>query len=141
MFTNKNDVTPHQPMKALIASGVSLLVGLAIGGYIGYRYHDRHITNEAVEQMLEGMESSERLEAARGIRAIELIQSGDSQQAVQMFSIPIADFYSWHVNLTHNEQRTKDLLARIEQLARTNQAVAAQIKTAMDYGETNAKAH
>jgi len=128
-------------MKALIASGVSLLVGLLLGGYIGYRYYDRHITNEAVEQMLGGVESSESLEAARGIRAIELIQSGDSQQAIQMFSIPIADFYSWHVNLTHNNEQTKDLLTRIEQLARTNQIVAAQIKTEMNDGETNAKAH
>jgi hypothetical protein len=55
-----------------------------------------------------------------------------------MFSIPIADFYSSHVSLTHNDERTKELLARIEQFARTNQVVAAQIKIQMDNGATNA---
>ena len=43
------------------------------------------------------------------------------------------------MNLTYNDERTKTLLARIKQLARTNQVVAVQIKTEMNYGETNAQ--
>ena len=125
-------------MKTIFLSVVSLVVGLAIGDYIGYRYHDRHISNEAVQQMLDGMESADRLEAARSIRAIELIQTGNSQQAVEMFSFPIADFYASHVNLEHNDGRTQELLARIGEFARTNQVVAAEIKREMDNGATNA---
>lgn len=122
-------------MKTLIASFASLLVGLAIGSYLGYRCYDRHVTNEAVQQMLRQMESSDRLGAARGMRAIELIQSGHTQEVAQMFFAPIADFYSQYAKLAHNDERTKQLLATIEWFAKTNPAVAAQ----MEYDETNAE--
>jgi hypothetical protein len=127
-------------MKAFFMSVISLLVGLAMGGYLGYSYYERHITNLAVQELADGKESSDRLEAAKGVRAIELIQTGNTQQAIEMFSIPIADFYSSYVDLTHNDKRTKELLAQIEGCARTNQVVAAQIKMQMNSGATNAGA-
>ena len=127
-------------MKTLIASVVSLLLGLAAGWYFEHR-HAEHQMTDIVEQMLQPIEASDRLEAARGIRAIELIEAGNTNQAVEMFSFPIASFYSEYLNLTHNDKRTKDLLARIEQFAQTNQVVAAQIKTEMSYGTTNTTVH
>jgi hypothetical protein len=116
-----------------------LLLGLAAGWCFEHRQAEHRVTEVAV-QMVQGIEASDRLEAARGIRAIELIQSGNTEQAVQMFSVPIADFYTGHVNLTNNDERTKDWLARIDQFSRTNEVVAAQIRTAMSYSATNAKA-
>jgi len=119
-------------MKALIASIVFLVVGLAIGFFVGYRYYERHIASEAVKQMLEGMESSQRLEATMSIRAISLAESGDTQDVAQIFSFPIASFYSEYAPMTHNDKRTRDLLARIEQFSRSNQVVAARIKAETD---------
>jgi uncharacterized protein YneF (UPF0154 family) len=119
-------------MKALIASIVCLVVGLAVGVFVGHRSYERHITNEAVQQMLSGMESSQRLEAMMSIRAISLAESGDTQHVAQIFSPLIASFYSEYAPMTHNDKRTRDLLARIEQLSRSNQVVAAQIEAETD---------
>ena len=117
-------------MKPLIISTASLLVGVAIGCYVGYSYCDRHVTNEAVEQMLQGMESSDGEHAARAVRVIELIDSGENQKAVQMLSRPIADYYSSyaiHAGIDR-EQKTR---AMIEQLASTNKIVADAITNEM----------
>jgi hypothetical protein len=114
-------------MRTFIPSLICLLVGLSAGFFVGYRYYERHITSEATQQMIQGMESSQRLAAARGVRAIELIQSGQTQQAIRMFSVPVADFYSWYAPLAHNDEETKKLLVWIEQAASTNAAVASAI--------------
>ncbi len=114
-------------MKTFLASGFCLLIGLAGGFFVGYRYYEKHITNEAVQEMAKGLESSDRLQAARGVRAIEDIQSGDTQRAIQMVSIPVADFYSGYTRLTNSDEKTKKLLFWIEQVASTNAAVAKAI--------------
>jgi hypothetical protein len=115
-------------MKALISSVVCLVAGLAVGFFIGYRYYERYITNEAIKQMLDGMESSQTLAAARGLQAIQLIDAGNTQQVIQMSLYPVADFYSAYASSTHNDERTKEWVAKIHQFARTNQAVASQIR-------------
>ena len=123
-------------MKTLVASFISLLFGIAIGWYFEHRHAGREMT-DVVEQMEQPIEAFDRLEAARGVRAIQLIEAGNTNQAIEMFSFPIASFYTEYYDLSHNEKRTQDLLAKIEKFAQTNQVVAAQIKTMMSYGETN----
>lgn len=93
---------------------------------------------DVVEQMEQPIEASDRLEAARGIRAIQSIEAGNTDQAIEMFSFPIASFYSEYHGLSHNGKRTLDLLTRIDKFAQTNQVVAAQIKAKMSYDGTNA---
>ena len=63
-------------MKTLIASVVSLLLGVAIGWYAGRRHFHQEKTL-VVDQMVEGGESADRERAVRAVRAIESIQSGD----------------------------------------------------------------
>ncbi len=114
-------------MKTFITILVSALVGLAIGCYVGYRYYERHITNEAIRQMVEAGESSDALLAATSTRAIGFIDSGEPQKAVELLSHPIAHYYFvYATNTFTNEQRLK-LRALIDALASTNQTVAAQI--------------
>jgi hypothetical protein len=114
-------------MKTIIASIVSLLLGLAIGCYIGHRDYDRHTTNEAVDLMVQGTETSEALQATIGARAIEFIGAGDTQEAVQLLSGPIARYYTLYSATGRNDERSTKLRDLIEQLARTNQVVAARI--------------
>ena len=114
-------------MKTLFASGISLLVGLTIGWFIGHRAYDRYVTNEAVRLMLDSSESSDREHAARAARAVEMIQSGRSSDAIELLSRPIADYYYFHVSLTRNDERTKEMLAMIERLAGTNKVMADAI--------------
>jgi len=116
-------------MKTIVTSLGSLLIGLAIGSYVGYRYYERHITSEAVRQMVDAGESSDALLAETSTRAIAFIDSGEAQKAVEMLSRRIAHYYStYSTNTFINEERLK-LRAMIEDLARTNQTVAAQIRT------------
>jgi uncharacterized protein YneF (UPF0154 family) len=113
-------------MKTFLASSICLLVGLAIGCFVGYRYYERHITNEAVKQMLDGMESADGYHAAEAVRVIELIDSGDHSNAVRILSTPIANYYQWYA-VHADTDRERKLRAFIEQLASTNQVVADAI--------------
>ena len=118
-------------MKTFIASVISVLIGLATGWHFGYRYCDRHTSNEAMQAMVESLESHAALMASMGARAISLIDSGQDQQAVQMLSFPIAHYYYVYASSTFtNEQRLK-VRALIDGLASTNQIVAAQIAEEM----------
>jgi hypothetical protein len=75
---------------------------------------------------LAGIESSEGEQAARAVRAIQAINSGDAKGAVQLLSHPIAYYYLLYSDLDTNDRR-KRMITMIEQLARTNQVVAARI--------------
>ena len=59
-------------MKTLIASAVSLLLGLMLGWYLELRRAE-HEKTEIVQQMVQGTESSDRERAARAVRAIEAL--------------------------------------------------------------------
>ena len=103
------------------------MIGLAIGAFVGHRSYDKRVTNEAVQQMVESGESSDRERAARAVRAIEMIQAGRSSDAVELLSRPIADYYHLYASATHTDQRTRDMLALIERLASTNTVVSDAI--------------
>jgi hypothetical protein len=126
-------------MKTIIISLTSLLVGLGIGWYIGYRYYESRITSAAIEQMNQSVESSEALAAAASIRAISLIESDDTQKAVQVLSVPIGNYYFFYRNAGTNNGHRAEYLAQIEQLIRTNETVAEEIKKRRDYYETPEK--
>jgi hypothetical protein len=114
-------------IKALLPSSITLLIGLAVGAVVGHRSYDRHVTHEAVQQLVESGESSDRERAARAVRAIEMIQAGRSSDAVDLLSRPITDFYHFYAGGTRNDERTRDVLAMIERLASTNAAVSDAI--------------
>jgi hypothetical protein len=116
-------------VKATVTSCIALLIGLAVGAIVGRRSYDRHVTNEAVHQAVELGESSDRERAVRAVRAIEMIQSGRSSDAVALLSRPIADYYRLYASSTHTDERTRDVLAMIERLASTNAMVSDAIHT------------
>jgi hypothetical protein len=83
--------------------------------------------------MVEGIESSDCEHAARAARAIELIGSGDVQQAVKLLSHPVANYYTLYREESMHNERSAKLRGVIEELARTNQVVAAQIIEISNY--------
>ena len=113
-------------MKTLIASVVALLLGIAIGWH-AERRHAEHEKAQIVQETVERGEISDRERAVRAVHAIESIQSGDTQQAVQILSTPIAHYYTLYAEAGSKEERRAETRALIEQLARTNQIVAARI--------------
>ena len=116
-------------MKIIITSLVSLLVGVAVGWYVGYTRPiakaDRHVWQE-----LQDADDESGRAALYSMGAIQMIDAGEPQKAVQVLSVPIADFYVLStLNPSTNEFRLK-IRDLIERLARTNQVVAVQIKEA-----------
>jgi hypothetical protein len=116
-----------------IVSLVSLLVGIGVGWFVASRPNakltrhtrDLEMTFDSIENVQEicmgGM-------ASLSVNAIQCIDSGKTQEAVQWLSFPIANYYrDYGSRAGTNTQRFK-LVARIEELARTNQTVAALIK-------------
>ena len=117
-------------MKTLIVFFSALLLGLAGGAVFTLRSADHEVA-EVVTEMQQPHESSARLETLRSIRAIELIQSGESSNAIQLLSEPIASYYYFQAKLAHNDQRIQETLALIEQFARTNRLIADAITNQM----------
>jgi hypothetical protein len=113
-------------VKTLIGSLVLVSLGLVIGWYIG-RSQRSPATSQAVEQMVETMESFEGAEAARDVRAISLIGSGGTESAVKLLCGPIANYYRQYVTDAYTNERRSRLLALIEDLMSTNKTVAYEV--------------
>jgi hypothetical protein len=115
-------------MKTVLATTVSLVLGFALGWAIEQHRAQREMTR-IVQQMLEAGESADSEQAARAARVIQCIESGQPQEAVRLLSGPIAGYYATYGTAGTNDRRAK-LLSLIEDLARTNQAVAARLAEA-----------
>jgi hypothetical protein len=113
-------------MKTFLASAVSLILGLGLGWYFEHHRAGREKT-ELVQQMVEGGEASDRERAVSAARAIQLIGSGQPEQAVQILASPIAHYYTLYMGAGTKEERRAETRALIEQLAKSNQVVAARI--------------
>jgi hypothetical protein len=121
-------------MKLKLAVVLLMVAAIALGFFVG-RFHAgsyaqhrdaEHEVTEAIDLAVQGTETSAALQATLGVRAIEFIDSGDTQQAVQLLSGPIARYYTLYP-LGRNDERSEKLRGLIEELARTNQVVAARI--------------
>jgi hypothetical protein len=113
-------------MKTTVASLISLVLGLGLGWYFESHRAQRDKT-EIVGQLVEGGESADRERAMRAVRAIESIQAGDTQKAVQLLSSPVAHYYTLYTEPGTKEEKRAETRAAIELLAKTNQIVAARI--------------
>ena len=132
-------------MKLKLAVVLLMVAAMSIGFFIG-RFHaggrvepghakpelSEAELSEAFAQMQEREESSSGVEAARDVRAIEFIESGETKRAVQLLSHPIADhYYSYAINASTNRRRK--LRALIEQLVSTNRLVADELSNQAHY--------
>ena len=77
--------------------------------------------------MVEGSETSDRLLAVMAARAIQMVESGQSQQAVQMLVSPVAHYYTVYTGAGTAEGRRAETRALIDRLASTHPVVAAKI--------------
>jgi hypothetical protein len=113
-------------MKTAIVSLVSLLIGIGVGWYFGYS-RPNAVTMRDLRHEEAGYEVDDIRSAAFAVGAINRIDAGNTQEAVQWLSQPIADFWSHcQINPGTNEERLK-LLSAIQKLSQTNQIVAAHL--------------
>lgn len=113
-------------MKTYSASAISLAVGLMVGWYTERFISEREKTR-MVQEMVEHTRGSEEERVARATLAIEAIESGQSNRAVELLAMPIAYYHALYGDSPSKDERTRRLLARIDELAKTNQLVAARI--------------
>src|SRR5204863_5670854 len=81
-------------MKTIVISLVSLLLGIALGWYVGYARPNAKANREAIKQFAI-MDADDSMAAAVAVRAISLIQSGESQKAVEGLVRPVGRFYRY----------------------------------------------
>jgi hypothetical protein len=121
-------------MKITIISLVSLLIGIGAGWYLGYTRPNAQ-ANRELRKELGDVQVDDIRAAAFAVGAINRIDAGDTQAAVQWLSLPIAHFWSdCQIRPSTNEDRLK-LLGSIEKLSHTNQIVAAHITNEANYIE------
>lgn len=109
-------------MKMIIESVVSLVVGLALGWYVGHQ-RTMYKVSEAVSQSVKLSESNDAVEALRSIKVIGLIETGQEQEAVKLLSQPLAHYYAvYEVQPGITNQRSQ-LRSAIESMASSNVVV------------------
>lgn len=114
---------------------IAIISALALGFLLGWHSRNdraRKVEGEIVKQMMNRTEASDRQDAARSVRAIELIQSGDTQRAVELLLTPIA-YYDCIYDDGHTNEEEARVRAHIGQLSRDNSLVSTRI------AETRAK--
>ena len=119
-------------MKIITIILVSLAVGGGVGWYFGYTRPNAQ-TAIAVRGELDASESGDAMAAVVAARAVQCIDSGETQKAIQFLSFPIASYYSAYATRAGTNTQRLKLRAFIEQTAQTNQVVAAQIKKEMNW--------
>jgi hypothetical protein len=125
---------PLRRMKTTMISLVSLLVGIGVGWYVGYSRPTAQMSREMRHQF-DADESDQAAAAALATQAIQCIDSGETQKAVQFLTFPIMVYYrDYATQPGTNAQRLK-VRAYIELLAQTNPVVAARLKE-VGYGDT-----
>ena len=121
-------------MKTFFATAIALLLGYMVGWHVEHRRAQQRET-EIAQRVRQGMESFDAERAARAVRAIEAIESGEGRKALQLLRPPIADYYSLYAEHQRGAQGSNTLVM-IEELARTNQLVAAWIAAASTNAQT-----
>jgi hypothetical protein len=113
-------------MRTTISSVFCLALGAAIGWYVEHT-HQEHLLTEGLAQGLQAIERGEAVEAARAVRAVTLIQSGENDKAVRFLSTPIAHYYYIYSTTALDDRRGSELRVLIEELVKTNEIVADEM--------------
>jgi hypothetical protein len=124
-------------MKTLTFSLFSLLFGVGIGWYLGCTRPVVEANRDAL-QKLHVIQNDDRETAVFGLAAIQLIDSGDTQKAIQVLAQPIGIYYRLYaLNAETSDERT-EMRKSIEKLASTDPIVATEIQK-KEWGVTDAQ--
>ena len=113
-------------MKLVIALSLGLFIGLGVGWYAGYT---RPLTkaNRDARRYMEALEMDDSMAAVFAVRAIPIVESGDTKKAVQCLAKPIGNYYRLYAAKAGTNDMRLSLRAKIEQLASSNSIVDAEI--------------
>jgi len=114
-------------MKRAMTFGFGLLVGCALGWFVGYVHPSSKAARHAVQYM-NRVEPDFVASAIYGLASIPLILSGDTNAAIERLSHPIASYYRLYaLDPGTNDYRLR-MRRVIDEMARTNPIVANSIQ-------------
>jgi hypothetical protein len=113
-------------MKIIIAVMAGLVIGSGVGWFAGYTRPAAQ-ANRDVGQLLTLMEWDDSKAAHFAVKAIPVVEAGDTQKAVRLLALPIGGWYRVYASKAGTNEERLTLRAKIEQLASTNSVVAAEI--------------
>lgn len=117
-------------MRAFITFTVGCLLGLALGWFAGYIHPSTKANRQALEYM-DRLEPQYIGPTLLAFRTIPLVESGDTNAAIERLSDAVADYYrAYGVTAGTNEYRTRARTV-IEAMAQTNQILARRIEHRM----------
>ena len=114
-------------MKITIALLVGLVIGSGVGWYVGYTRPAYKAHRNEIE-FYKTMEWDDSKAAHFAVKAIPVVESGDTQRAVHLLALPIGGWYRVYASHAGTNEERLTLRAKIEQLASTNSIVAAEIQ-------------
>ena len=114
-------------MKLIIAVLGGLVAGIAFGWYVGYTRPVAKANRDA-RHYFTTMEMDDSTAAVFAVRAIPLLESGDTQKAIAYLAKPIGSYYRVYANKAGTNEERLLLRSKIERLASSNSAVAVEIQ-------------
>ncbi len=113
-------------MKIIIALIAGLVIGTGVGWYAGYSRPAAKVNRNEI-QFYKTMEWDDSKAAHFAVKAIPVVESGDTQKAVHLLALPIGGWYRVYASHAGTNEERLTLRAKIEQLASTNSIVDAEI--------------
>ena len=117
-------------MRLAVAFTCGLVVGLAIGWFTGY-IHPRNAATRRAMRFVDRAEPEFHGEAVYAIKAVQLIEAGDSNSAVKVLAGPIASYYRFYASQPGTNEHRLRARAVIDEMARTNSTIADRIQSEM----------
>ncbi len=114
-------------MNTFLGLIAGILIGSCAGWYAGYTRPAAQVNRNEV-QFFETMEWDDSKAAHFAVKAIPVVQSGDTEKAVQLLALPIGGWYRVYAGRAGTNHERLTLRDKIERLASTNPVVAAEIQ-------------
>jgi len=112
-------------VKIITALVVGLLIGSCVGWYAGHTRSARKEDRDE-QQLFTSMEWDDSKAASFAVKAIPVVESGDTQKAVRLLALPIGEWYRVYATKPATDERLR-LRSKIERLASSNSMVASEI--------------
>ena len=113
-------------MKSFLGLIAGILIGSCAVLYVGYTRPAAQVNRNEM-QFFKTMEWDDSKAAHFAVKSIPVVHSGDTEKAVQLLALSIADWYRVYAGKTGTNEERLNLRDKIERLASTNPVVAAEI--------------
>jgi len=117
-------------MKSLVSFILGLAIGVVVTWFVAY-VHPRRVADRRGLAYIDRVEPEFSGTAVYALSTIPLIESGDTNAAIERLSVPIATYYRLYASEPGTNQHRAKMRDTIDKFARSNAVVAASIEREM----------